>query len=308
MKKCLTVIIPAYNEEHSLAQTVKDVLNNECVSSIVVVNNNSTDMTNEIALNLSKVDNRIHVCQETRQGKGRAFEAGLLFWRKLNTEYAGVIDADDTYPAEHFDNLMSEVLKYELDMIVGNRFGHGQYAGNKTRFGHVVGNAILSRLIKFISSVDLEDALSGMRIFSRRYLENFKSISDGFQLETEFSVHCGQNGYLYGERPISYKERTAENPSKLSTFRDGLKILNFALTNTAFTLTSKIGFLVGLVFLFLGLFWGIYLCLEFVENSKVTSIAAAVAVSIFVSTGIHLIIGATIENRLRRIEKALIRK
>ncbi|RCX00369.1 glycosyltransferase family 2 protein [Marinomonas foliarum] len=302
----LYVVIPAYNEDIALEKTVLDVLKNKCVSKVVIVDNNSTDKTNSIGRRLAKENERVIFHFEGRQGKGHAFKSGLEL--SSEADYVGIIDADDTYPAIEFDYLYSELIANNIDMIVGNRLANNAYSESNTRFGHVIGNKVLSKLIKLISSVEIEDALSGFRIFSKRYIKSFKSISDGFQLETEFSVHCGQNGFSYAEREVHYAERDETNPSKLSTFRDGFKILRFALTNTAFTFTSKIGIFSGFLSLLLGILFGLNLVFEYVNQGEVNSVALAVVVSIFISTGIQLLLTGIVESRLRRIEKNIMRR
>ena len=300
------VVIPAYNEEVALEKTVTDVLRNKHVTKVIIVDNNSSDRTNSIGRRLAESSDRVLFCTEKKQGKGNAFEAGLAYCDNAN--YVGIIDADNTYPAKEFDYLYEELVANNLDMIVGNRLSNEAYAKNDTRFGHVVGNKVLSKFIKLISSIEIEDALSGFRVFSKKYIGSFKSISDGFQLETEFSVHCGQNGYTYGERDIHYSERDENNPSKLSTFKDGFKILRFALSNTSFTLTSKVGILGGLTSILLGILLGGKIVVEFLQNGEVNSVASAIAVSIFISTGIQLLLSGMVENRLRRIERSIMRR
>ena len=306
--KNLTVIIPAYNEEKTIASTVEDVLRNKEVDNIVVVDNNSTDNTYNIVKEMydSHIGERVRIVKEDKQGKGNAFRCGIK--ECSDSSYIGLIDGDATYPAEKFDYLYSELVVNELDMVVGNRFGEGDYEKNKTRPGHVIGNKFLSHLIKYSSGVDIVDTLSGMRVFSRKFIEEYESLSDGFQLETEFSINCGRNSLKYGERSISYLERDESNPSKLNTLKDGVRILHFAIKNTALTFTTKLSLILGISSIIVGLIFGFRLIEEYLRKDEVTSVALAVLVSILLSTGVQLSLAAANDSRLRRVERHMLKK
>lgn len=309
MSHQLVIIVPAYDEEKTIEKVIDDILSNNMVAKCVVVNNNSSDNTGELVKRKMKVyGDRLDVLFEEKQGKGNALRLALDNLSNQNFDYFGIIDADDTYPAVDFNNMLSDLIKRELDMIVGNRFDFGGYQKSNDRPGHVLGNKIISKIIEFNSGVEVEDALSGMRIFTKRYIKSFKNISDGFQLETEFSMHCGNHGMRYGEFSIKFNERSDDNPSKLNTIKDGLRILKFAILHSALTLSSKISFILGMSFLASGLFLSIRVINEYLIQNSVTSVATAVAGSLLLILGAQFLLTSGLDSRLKRIEHSLMKK
>jgi len=302
--KDLCIIIPAYNEEFELENTVLSVLEIPEVNKIFIIDNNSNDRTSEVGNTLALENDKVEYHFESKQGKGNAFLKGL----SLSHEYAfvGLIDADSTYPASMFSTFYKKALINNYDMVVGNRMP--SYKNNDTRPGHLIGNLFIAKLVRFVSGIELKDALSGMRLFSRKFLDYFDSLADGFQLETEFSVTCGRHGLRYHEIEVNYKEREETNPSKLSTLKDGFSILRFALSNSVFSYTAKATMLTAFFFLIVAISWSVILVIEYFEQGRVTSVASAVAVSILASLSIQLYIASSLDTRMRRIEKYLIKR
>jgi glycosyltransferase involved in cell wall biosynthesis len=298
------IVLPCFNEEQELENVTTRLLANQDVDLVVIVNNNSRDKTEEIAKRLVSRSDRVKLLFEEKQGKGAAFCRGLSIVGEY--DYVGVIDADSTYQSEHFSEMLAVAKNGNYDMIVGSRMQ--DYAENNARFGHIYGNKLISVLLKTLSGVELKDSMSGMRVMSRNFINSFESIAQGFQLEAEFSLTCGRNGMRYREVPVKYTERDAGNPSKLNTFRDGFKIMLFALQFAGFTLTSQIALIFSLILGLTAVFWGYSLFQEFLEYGKVNGIAAAVAVSILASTSIQIFLGAIIENRVRRLERHLMKR
>ena len=308
MNKKFFIVVPAYNEEKTIEKVVDDILSNSTVDKCIVVNNNSTDSTEEIVRKqVEKYKGRLEILYEKKQGKGNALKLALDTLSDKNIDYIGIIDADDTYAAIEFDRMCKDLIDRKLDMIVGNRFVLGGYQDSNDRLGHIMGNKIISKIIKFSSGVEVEDALSGMRVFTQRYIKSFRNISDGFQLETEFSMHCGNSGLRYGEFPIHFHERGDDNPSKLNTIRDGISILKFALIHSALTLSTKIGFVLGVSFVVAGIFLSMNVINEYLVQNSVTSIATAVAGSLLLIVGTQFLLNSGLDSRLRRIERSLMK-
>lgn len=300
----LAVIVPAFNEELSVLRVINDLLNIEEIDLIVCVDNNSTDGTARIINEAcERTHGRVVYCFESRQGKGYAFNAGI---KKCSTyDFVGIIDGDDTYPAEYFIQMYELAKRNRFDMVSGDRFSNRAYASNSTRVGHIAGNIILSKLIKFTSGTNLNDALSGMRLFSRRFLDNFPAKADGFQLETEFSMFCGEFALYYKEIPIEYAERAVSNPSKLRTVRDGFRILTFALLRTSYGLTGRFAILLSIISFLASLFFGFKVIQEFLMIGHVRSIGLSVLTSILFLSSNILFLLAFIENRIKRLENRI---
>ena len=131
-------------------------------------------------------------------------------------------DGDGTYASEDAPDLVSILLTENCDMVVGTRKGVTDDAGRK---GHAFGNSIFNFLYREIFGNDFSDIFSGYRAFSRRYVKSFPALSSGFEIETEMSVHASSLQLPVMEIPLEYGRRPEGSDSKLSTFKDGAKIL-----------------------------------------------------------------------------------
>jgi hypothetical protein len=133
-----------------------------------------------------------------------------------------LVDSDDTYYASVASELSKLLLGKSLDMVNGVRISEVQQA---YRRGHRLGNRVLTGMVATFFGNRLTDFLSGYRAFSRRFLEKFPALTSGLEIETELSVHALQLRMPLGEIPIEYRERPKGSASKLSTYKDGIRIL-----------------------------------------------------------------------------------
>ena len=221
------VIIPAYNEKIAVAETVLDYINAFPWAQIVVIDNNSNDQTAEAALSALRPGTDL-LLSEPRQGKGYAVKSGLS---RLQADIYVMTDADMTYPATDARKLYDRLIETRADMLVGNRLAGGSYARQNTRLGHNFGNALLTRSVSWLAGQSYDDVLSGLRVMSAPFVAMLDVRSDGFQLETEINLTAAYLRASVIEEPISYKVRPDGSDSKLSTFRDGLRILAFAVAS-----------------------------------------------------------------------------
>lgn len=225
MKLC--IIIPAYNEEKAIRGTIQEYQEVFSEAQIVVIDNNSIDSTSEQALELLN-----HKCDfllsEARQGKGFAVKTGLS---RIDADIYIMIDGDATYPADDARRLVDEMLKTRADLVIGDRVSGGSYAQQNTRSGHSWGNKLLTYIISVLAGQHFNDVLSGLRVMSRPFVQSLDVRSSGFQLETEMNVIAAYLRTDVREIPISYRARQEDSNSKLSTYRDGFRIINFALAN-----------------------------------------------------------------------------
>ena len=246
----VAIIIPAFNEELSIAGTIvqyRSVFPNAC---IVVIDNNSTDGTSvEAALVLDQT--RDVLISEKRQGKGQAVKTGLS---RVDADIYIMTDADLTYNAGDALHLLELMIKNRVDMIVGDRVSNGAYAEQNIRRGHAWGNLVLSWIISKLAGQEYHDVMSGLRIISRPFISAFDVRSDGFQLETELNVISAYLRASVIEVPICYSRRSHGSHSKLNTLKDGYRILNFAVTNWVafsplqpFMLISAVTFFVTII-------------------------------------------------------------
>jgi glycosyltransferase involved in cell wall biosynthesis len=220
------VIIPCFNENLTIQETIGSILEVSPDASIVVVDNASTDHTAEKAREMGA-----KVLYEPRAGKGYAFRRGLS---ELNCEVTAVlmVDGDATYGMESLAQARQMVEGLGYDMVIGIRTESvTKSRSNHFRRGHVFGNRILSIVFRRFFGIQISDTLSGWRVFSPSFLYSFNGGSSGFELETELNVHVRSIDALIAECTVAYHGRIEGSESKLSTFRDGWKILrkNFQL-------------------------------------------------------------------------------
>ena len=216
------MIIPCFNESLSIIQTVQEVRTVNPSAVIVVVDNGSTDDTARKATSIEAT-----VLIEPRPGKGYAFRRGLSALHPGITSVL-MVDGDATYGMESLEEACKLVSEHSYDMVIGVRQRSEELAQSRSvhyRRGHTIGNEFLSWIFRRLFKLKLSDPLSGWRVFSPAFLYSFPGGSSGFELETELNAHAKSINALVAERPISYHGRVEGSVSKLSTFKDGRKIL-----------------------------------------------------------------------------------
>ncbi|MBL8790764.1 MAG: glycosyltransferase [Rhizobiales bacterium] len=223
----VAIVIPAYNEAVAIGQTIADYAAAFPEASIVVIDNNSRDGTSAAAAPFLR-PGRDFLLSEPRQGKGFAIKRGLS---RAMADIFIMTDGDATYPAADARRLFDHMLASRADMIVGDRRAGGTYMSQNERFGHSFGNAMLTTVISGLAGQKFNDVLSGLRIMSLPFVEALDIRSEGFQLETELNIVAAHLRADVIEVPVDYVARPAGSQSKLSTFRDGFRILTFALLN-----------------------------------------------------------------------------
>jgi hypothetical protein len=140
----------------------------------------------------------------------------------VNADVYVMADGDGTYDAAQADQLVKLLREGDLDMVVGVRTGVAVDAG---RTGHAFGNRLFNRLYRTLFGSGFTDILSGYRAFSRRFVKSFPAVSNGFEIETEMSVHASQLRLPVAESDIDYGTRPDGSTSKLRTVADGTNIL-----------------------------------------------------------------------------------
>lgn len=215
----IAVIIPCYNEEVAIAQTVKEFAAALPEAKIYVYDNNSKDRTMEMARAAGAI-----VRSERQQGKGNVVRRMLA---DVDADVYVLIDGDATYDASAARKMIEMLVNDGLDMVVGSRKHTSDLA---YRSGHQFGNKMLTGLLANMFGNSFKDILSGYRIFSRRFAKSFPALTTGFEIETEISVHSLELKMPVSEYETLYRERPDGSVSKLSTYRDGWRILRTMIT------------------------------------------------------------------------------
>lgn len=219
----IAIILPAYNEEQTIVGTIEDFHRACPTAAIHVIDNASTDKTRSLAQQAyDSLGCRGYLIDEPRRGKAMALRKAFL---EIDADVYVVADADMTYPASDLSQLLDPVLRGSADMVCGNRHGSGVYKReNKRRFHHF-GNKLVRSLINLLFKGNLQDILTGYRVFSRRFVKNYPILSSGFEIETEMSIHALDKGYSVVELPVAYRDRPEGSVSKLDTVADGTLIM-----------------------------------------------------------------------------------
>ena len=210
----IAVLLPCYNEAQTIGEVVTGFRAALPTARIYVYDNNSTDST---ALRAALAG--ATVVRERRQGKGNVVRR---MFSDIDADIYVMADGDGTYAAPDAPELIRTLITEGADMVVGTRRGVHADAG---RQGHAFGNRIFNTLYRSLFGNDFSDIFSGYRAFSRRFAKSFPAVSGGFEIETEMSVHASRLRLPVAELELDYGRRPEGSHSKLSTFRDGAKIL-----------------------------------------------------------------------------------
>lgn len=214
----IAVLIPCYNEEAAIATVVKDFHASLPGADIYVYDNNSRDRTQEFA-RAAGANVRI----ERRQGKGNVVRR---MFADIDADIYVLVDGDATYDAGSAPAMVQLLLEDDLDMVVGCRVHTDTQA---YRRGHEFGNALLTGFVARLFGKTFTDILSGYRVFSRRFVKSFPALSKGFETEAELTVHALGLRMAVAEVETPYGARPEGSVSKLSTYRDGFRILRLIL-------------------------------------------------------------------------------
>lgn len=212
----IAVLIPCYNEEKTIERVVEDAGNALPDAVIYVYDNNSSDQTAALAKRAGAV-----VRYEYQQGKGNVIRR---MFREIDARCYVMVDGDDTYPMESAVPMVEKVLNHQADMVVGDRLSSTYFTENKRPF-HNFGNSIVRSSINRLFGCDIQDIMTGMRAFSYNFVKSFPVLSEGFEIETEMTIHAVNNHLQIENKIIEYRDRSEGSESKLSTYSDGFKVL-----------------------------------------------------------------------------------
>lgn len=256
----IAVLVPCYNEEKTVEKVVTDFKRELPEATIYVYDNNSTDKTSEIAERCGAV-----VRHEYLQGKGNVIRR---MFREINAECYIIADGDDTYPAECAPQMAEAVLERNADMVVGDRLSSTYFKENKRLF-HNSGNRLVRKSINLLFHNDIKDIMTGYRAFSYEFAKTFPVLSEGFEIETEMSIHAVANNMQIENQVIVYRDRPEGSISKLNTYSDGFKILGtiFKMYRTY----KPIGFfgIIAAILAFLAIGFVIPVFITFFETGEV---------------------------------------
>ena len=241
----IAVLIPCYNEAQPIGRVVEDFRAALPDAEIYVYDNNSTDDTAAVARAAGAI-----VRVETQQGKGNVVRR---MFADIEADIYVMVDGDNTYEAKIAPLLIDKLRAETLDMVSGCRVTEIQEA---YRPGHRFGNWMLTGLVARIFGKRTTDMLTGYRVFSRRFVKSFPALSRGFEIETELTVHALELRMPIADVETDYIDRLPGSDSKLSTIRDGVRILKMIVflvkEERPLLMFGMIGLAMGVVSLVLG--------------------------------------------------------
>jgi len=210
----IAVLVPCFNEEAAISSVIADFRKALPNAKVYVYDNNSTDNTVDVAREAGAI-----VRTEPLQGKGNVVRR---MFADIEADVFVMVDGDNTYDAAAAPAMIGKLLDESLDLVNGRRVHEETEA---YRPGHQFGNVLLTSLVAMIFGKRFDDMLSGFKIFSRRFVKSFPSLSSGFEIETELTVHALELRMPVAEVETVYGARPEGSESKLSTFGDGFRIL-----------------------------------------------------------------------------------
>lgn len=216
MNHKIAILIPCYNESKTIAKVVSDFKKQLPEADIYVYDNNSTDNTADIARQAGAI-----VRYEQRQGKGNVVRRMLA---DIEADCYLLVDGDDTYPSDNAKEMCDIVLNEHYDMVIGDRLSSTYFQENKRPF-HDYGNRFVRYAINQIFHSDIKDIMTGYRALSRHLVMSVPLLSEGFEIETELTINVLDNQLHIKQIPVEYRDRPIGSTSKLSTFKDGIKII-----------------------------------------------------------------------------------
>ena len=285
----VAVLVPCYNEAVTITKVVSDFKQALPGARIYVYDNNSSDDTAELAEKAGAID-----AFEPRQGKGNAVRQ---MFRDIDADCYLMVDGDDTYPANAARELCEPILAGKADMTVGDRLSNGTFAKENKRAFHGFGNDLVRTMIHWIYGYSFDDVMTGYRGMSRVFVKTFPVLSEGFQIETELSIHAVDHRWRIKDVPIEYRDRPAGSESKLNTVSDGIKVI--AAIGSLFKDYRPLKFfcLVAALFAIVGLSLGMPLVFEYARTGLVPRFPTAIlAAALMFLCGLSLATGFVLDS------------
>ena len=264
----IAVLLPCYNEEAAIADTIAGFRTALPDATIHVYDNNSADRTVELARAAGAV-----VQTERQQGKGHVVRR---MFADIDADVYVMADGDLTYDPKAAPEMVRMLLADQLDMVVGTR---QHEAAEAYRGGHVIGNRLFTGLLSGLFGRSFTDIFSGYRVFSRRFAKSFPVLSAGFEIETEMSVHALELRMPVGEIETAYGARPEGSASKLSTYRDGWRILR--TIGTLYRVERPVLFYggIGLLLLLAAVLLAVPLVVTYLDTGLVPRVPTAILVT-----------------------------
>jgi len=285
----IALIIPCYNEEIAIEAVIRGFRSAMPELEVFVFDNNSSDKTAQVAVSAGAKVAVVHL-----RGKGNVV---CRMFADVDADIYVMVDSDATYDATAVRRLVDKLLDEHLDMVVGCRETEALAAGKVYRPGHQWANWMLTQSVVSIFGGNFTDMLSGYRVFSRRFAKSYPALSQGFETETELTIHALELRIPYGEVLTAYGARPEGSVSKLSSYRDGWRILKtigrLYVRERPFSFFGIVALVLALVSVLLSL----PLLMEYMREGLVPRLPSAVlSASIMLSALLSFVCGLILDN------------
>lgn len=213
----IAVLIPCYNEELTIKTVIEDAKKHLPDADVYVYDNNSTDNTSKIALEAGAI-----VKNSPKKGKGNVFKQ---MFQEIDADVYITTDGDDTYNLKQGQLMVDKVINEGVDMVVGDRLSSSYFGNKKNGRFHSFGNRLVRFLVNLLYHQKYKDVMTGLRALSPNFVKNINIISEGFQIETEFSIYAAKHKLKVDTVEVEYQDRPEGSHTKTKVIRDGVKIV-----------------------------------------------------------------------------------
>ena len=284
----VAVLLPCYNEAVTIEKVVRDFRAELPEAEIWVYDNNSSDGSADLAQAAGALVRRV-----PQQGKGHVVRR---MFQEVDADVYVMVDSDDTYPANEVHQLIQPVLAGEADMVNGDRLSSTYMQENK-RPGHNFGNTLVCTLIRLLWGQRINDVMTGYRAFSRLFVKSCPVLAQGFEIETEMTLHTIDKRMSLIEVPVQYRDRPEGSVSKLNTVSDGIRVLKTIFNLFRFYRPELFFGAVGTVLLLCALALFVPVLIEYfrigvVPRQPTLNFSGFLAMAGLLSYGVGLILGA----------------
>lgn len=273
----VSAIIPCYNEELTIKQVIEDIKKYSPECEIYVFDNNSTDNSYNIAKEAGAIVKKVMY-----QGKGEVVRQAFSI---VDSDIYILIDGDNECDASAIPKLVNYLIDNDLDMVTVVR------KAGKYRKGHSFGNKMITSFAKFLFGNNVNDILSGYRVFSNKFVKTFPCSSKDFEIEAELTIFAMQMRLQIGEMEAEYKSRPEGSFSKLNTFRDGFRILGLMIYLLMTEKPIIFWWIIAFIFALCGFYYGIPLIIQFINIGVVPVATSVLATGLILLSGICIITG-----------------